>query len=133
MKYLFLAFTLLLSLLLITCEGGTESTTPQLAEGRWTGTLTPMNHPDMQNPIGYEVGYPGDSLRIQIVGPSLTAIPTYRPRLQGDTLYFAFDEPEEQVRLNCALAGTPSEGFAGRCVDATGKWARFMMRPPAAE
>ncbi len=113
--------------LLIACQPG-----PQLEEGRWSGTLTPMNHPEMMNPMGYEVSYEGDLLSIQIVGPDSSLIPTRNPRIENDSLYFQFDEPEEQVTLDCILARDkdPGEGFAGRCTDESGKWARFTMVPP---
>jgi hypothetical protein len=102
----------------------------RLAEGRWSGTLTPMNHPEMANPIAYDVDYEGDDLRIALVGPNGAALPTLDVRLTADTLYFAFDEPEENVLLRCALAHEETDRFAGRCTDASGKWARFTMLPP---
>ena len=102
----------------------------RLAEGRWSGTLTPMNHPEMENPIAYDVGYEGDDLRIDLVGPDGAALPTRDVRLTADTLFFVFDEPEENVPLRCALARDETDHLAGRCTDASGKWARFTMQPP---
>lgn len=102
----------------------------RLDEGRWTGTLTPMNHPEMANPVAYDVGYAGDTLRIALVGPGGGTLPTRDVRLTADTLHFAFNEPEEQVPLRCALGREPTGGFAGRCTDASGQWARFTMQPP---
>jgi hypothetical protein len=102
----------------------------RLAEGRWSGTLTPMNHPEMANPIAYDVGYEADALHIAVVGPEDTALPTRGVRLTADTLYFAFDEPEENVPLRCALGRENADHFAGRCTDTAGKWARFTMQPP---
>lgn len=115
---------LCLALLLAAC--GSSS---RLEEGRWTGALTPMNHPNMENPVTYDVSYAGDALAVYLVGPGGATVPTRDLLLTADTLYFTFDEPEENVPLDCAL-GREEDGFAGRCTDADGKWARFTMRPP---
>lgn len=113
-----------LALLLAAC--GSSS---RLEEGQWTGSLTPMNHPAMENPVSYDVRYAGDDLSIDLVGPGGAALPTRDVRLTSDTLHFTFDEPEEGVALDCAL-GRDDDGFAGRCTDVSGKWAHFTMRPP---
>lgn len=105
-------------------------TSSQLQEGRWTGALTPMIHPDMANPVAYDVRYEAGALHIDLVGPGGAAVPTRDVRLAADTLRFTFDEPEERVPLRCALGRDGAGGFAGRCADPTGKWARFTMRPP---
>lgn len=114
-------------LFLMSCQSST-----QLDEGYWTGTLTPMNHPEMSNPIGYEVTYSDDEINMNIVGPDSTLIPAKNIRMEDDTLRFQFQEPEEQVTLDCVLARheNPEEGFAGRCTDPIGQWARFTMIPP---
>ncbi|MCG2589049.1 hypothetical protein [Rhodohalobacter sulfatireducens] len=106
--------------------------TPDLREGLWTGTLTPMNHPEMENPINYEISYPSGSLSIDVISPDSSIIPTRNVQFENDTLYFQFDEPEEQVTLNCALGRMENlEGhFSGRCTDPNGQWAYFMMVPP---
>ena len=109
----------------------------RLAEGRWSGTLTPMNHPEMETPVGYEVRHADEGLSIVVIGPGGERVPARRPRLEGDTLTFSFVEPADQVLLTCTLARTrppdsPTAGFAGRCVDPTGKWAQFTMRRPEA-
>lgn len=102
-----------------------------LQEGRWTGDLTPMNHPDRTSPIAYDVDYSTGKLSIALVGPDGGAIPARDARLDADTLRFSFNEPEEGVPLRCALGGDGAGGFSGRCTDADGKWARFTMRPPS--
>ena len=104
-------------------------TAPSLQEGRWTGALTPMNHPDMATPVSYDVQYAGRSLSIALVGPGGDVLPTRQPRLSGDTLFFAFDEPDEHVSLSCALSEA-AIGYAGRCTAPDGKWARFTMVRP---
>jgi hypothetical protein len=103
---------------------------PPLDAGRWTGTLTPMNHPDMATPVAYDVRYDGGRLAVDLIGPNGTTTSTHAPRLVGDTLFFSFDEPEEQVRLDCALGRSDTGTYAGRCVDPSGKWARFTMVAP---
>lgn len=104
---------------------------PALPEGTWTGTLTPMNHPEMANPVAYEVRYLEDTLAIDLIGPNDSRITTRAVHLSADSLHYRFDEPEEGVTLQCAL-GCQSDGrFEGRCTDATGQWARFTMVPPA--
>lgn len=119
---------LLVALLLVGVTACTPSS-PSIESGQWTGTLTPMNHPDLHQPITYDVQSDDGALSIALVGPGGQAIPTRDVRLESDTLFFTFDEPEEQVPLDCALA-RDTEAFAGRCTDASGKWARFTMRPP---
>ena len=116
------------------CSSTSQNQSP-LAEGRWTGYLTPMNHPEMQNPVGYEVTYESKDLNIELVGPGAQPVPTKNPHVHGDTLYFSFSEPEEGVMLECRLASV-SEGeaaYKGRCIDPSGKWAVFAMIPPKAK
>lgn len=109
----------------------TPAAQPPLPEGTWTGTLAPMNHPEMKNAVTYEVGSPDGALAISLVGPGNTSIPTRDITLDTDTLRFTFDEPEEHVPLHCALGAQADDSYAGRCTDASGKWARFTMVPPA--
>ncbi|WP_234572386.1 hypothetical protein [Rhodohalobacter sp. 614A] len=125
MKFRFLV--VFFFILLSACQSA-----PQLQEGFWTGSLTPMNHPEMSNPMGYEVSYIDRALTIHIVGPDSSLIPTDNTRIENDTLFFQFIEPEERVTLDCALAQHESaeQGFSGRCTDQSGKWARFTMIPP---
>lgn len=118
------------SLLALVCLLAGCGTSPGIEEGRWSGVLTPMNHPDMANPVAYDVRHEGGLLAIDLIGPGGEGVATHNPRLEGDTLFFAFHEPEEQVRLECALGPDSMRGFAGRCVDASGQWARFTMEPP---
>lgn len=111
---------------------GTSSQSSRLQEGQWTGGLTPMNHPDMSMPLAYDVGYEGDALTLALSGPGGMEMPARDVALQGDTLHFVFDEPEEGVPLQCALGRQAAAGsLEGRCTDAEGKWARFTMTPPA--
>lgn len=97
-------------------------------EGTWTGTLTPMNHPDTATPLTYEMQSEDGTLLIDLIADE-TMLPTRDVHMEGDTLFFAFNEPEADVPLQCALGRDGSE-FTGRCADASGKWARFTM--PAA-
>lgn len=124
-------------LIAVACLLAACAATPEVEEGRWTGTLTPMNHPEMETPVGYDVRHADEGLSIVVIGPGGERMPARRPRLEGDTLTFSFVEPAAQVLLTCTLARTrapasPTAGFAGRCVDPTGKWAQFTMRRPAA-
>lgn len=107
------------------------SSQPDLVAGTWTGTLTPMNHPEMANPVTYSVRYPDGTLAIDPIGPGGAALPTRAIRHTTDSLHFAFDEPEERVTLHCALGPQPDDGFTGRCTDTVGQWARFTMVSPA--
>ena len=104
---------------------------PCLAVGTWTGGLAPMHHPDRVTPLTYRVGYDGDALTLAVGGPDGVAIPARDVALRADTLRFVFDEPEEGVPLRCALGAGEAGAFEGRCADASGKWARFTMTPPA--
>ena len=107
----------------------TCSTQPVLQEGTWTGGLTPMNHPDMVLPLTYEVSRVDGQWSI-VLKNGEAQTPTRTLKLEGDTLSFVFNEPEENVELTCALARRPDAGYAGRCTDAEGKWAHFTMIPP---
>lgn len=94
--------------------------------------MTPMRHPDMETPVAYRVAQDQGTLAVTLEGPNGTEVPLRDVTVDADTLRFVFNEPEEGVQLTCALAGTPVDGFAGRCTDADGQWARFTMRPPGA-
>ncbi|NBC64777.1 MAG: hypothetical protein GVY07_03805 [Bacteroidetes bacterium] len=120
-------FALTLLLFITACRPN-----PDLKVGLWTGTLSPMNHPEMENPINYKISYPSGSLSIDVISPDSSIIPTRNVQFENDTLYFQFNEPEEQVSLNCALGRTKSqEGhLSGRCTDPNGQWAYFTMIPP---
>jgi hypothetical protein len=72
---------------------------PALPEGTWTGTLTPMNHPEMNNPVAYDVRYVEDTLAIDLIGPNDSRIATRAVHLTADSLHYRFDEPEEGVTL----------------------------------
>jgi hypothetical protein len=88
-----------------------------------------MDHPEMANPVSYDVSYPGGVLAIALTGPGGETIPTRAVRLDDDTLRFVFNEPDADLPLTCAL-GRDGDGFAGRCTDPDGRWARFTMLPP---
>lgn len=120
-------YLLFVACLITACQPDSK---PKLQSGHWTGTLTPMNHPDMANPIDYEVSYKNDSLMLGIVGPDSTVIPTRVKRVEDDSLFFSFNEPEEQVLLDCAFGKKESGELAGRCTDSSGKWALLTMVPP---
>lgn len=109
----------------------TPASAPTLPEGTWTGALTPMNHPEMANPVTYDVRYPEGTLAIDLIGPDDSRIATRAVRLTADSLHYTFDEPEEGITLQCALGRRSGGHFDGRCTDAAGQWARFTMVPPA--
>ena len=120
---------LILSLLLAANTAQTRA--QDLQEGTWTGALTPMNHPEMATPLTYDVRHVGDSLAISFGMPgSPELMATREVALVADTLHFAFDEPEADVRLDCALGRQEDGSYAGRCADAEGKSATFTMIPP---
>jgi len=120
MRYVFLGITICL---LTGCQPNDK-----LKPGNWAGSLSPMNHPEMENPLTYDVSYVNGKLSIEIMGPDSTVMETRDPRVQNDTLYFSFEEPEEQVLLTCKMADKGNHTFAGRCTDESGKWAYFRMR-----
>lgn len=133
MKLRFLAVALCV---FTACGQKNDSTTElqaqdaQLKEGLWTGVIVPMHHPEQETPLSYVVTHPEEILSIAIVGPDGSLLLTRDARLDGDTLRFVFNEPEEGVELTCAL-GAVQGAYEGRCTDASGKWARFTMSPPA--
>lgn len=109
----------------------TAPSQPALQEGTWTGGLTPMNHPDRVLPLTYEVSRADDGSLSLTLGSGDTQTPTRDVILDGDTLSFVFNEPEENVELTCALGRQADAGYAGRCTDAEGKWGHFTMTPPS--
>ncbi|MGI9175040.1 MAG: hypothetical protein ACR2GR_06960 [Rhodothermales bacterium] len=118
-----------LTVLLIVCSAQTQA--QDLQEGTWTGTLTPMNHPERATPLTYDVRHAGDSLTITFALSDLPdSVVTRDITLTADTLSFAFNEPEADVLLRCALGRQEDQSYAGRCADAEGKWAAFTMVPP---
>jgi hypothetical protein len=90
-----------------------------------------MNHPEMANPVTYDVRYSEGTLAIDLIGPGGAQLQARAIRHTPDSLHFAFDEPEEGVTLQCALGHRADGHFDGRCTDAAGQWARFTMMPPA--
>ena len=102
----------------------------ELQEGNWSGHLTPMNHPEMSIPVNYSVTYTKSGLNISIIGSDGVPVKTENPRIARDSLLFAFNEPEEQVKLDCALVRNNEMDFTGRCTDSSGKWAEFTMVAP---
>ncbi|MDX1531809.1 MAG: hypothetical protein R3362_09815 [Rhodothermales bacterium] len=102
--------------------------------GTWTGTLTPMNHPDLHTPLVYEVGHEADGLTLAL-GPAEADVQVRAEdvRLDADALHFWFREPDAAVRLDCEFRRRDDGSYAGRCTDADGKYATLTMRPPTPE
>ncbi|MEO0557926.1 MAG: hypothetical protein AAF170_07060 [Bacteroidota bacterium] len=124
------SFVLLLGLALSACASTRSEAPTRLAEGTWTGTLTPMNHPDQNTPMRYRVAYLEEDLSIEMDWPGGDALPARDAELQEGMLTFGLIEPEGNASLQCNLARQPDGSFDGRCADAEGKWARFTMLPP---
>ena len=123
---------LLVSCLALAACATTQIQAPErLAEGTWTGALTPMNHPDQNTPMRYRVAYSDEGLSIEMEWPRGDALLGRDAELQEGMLTFGLIEPEGNVPLQCNLARQPDGSFDGRCADAEGKWARFTMLPPA--
>lgn len=123
------SYLVLLALLL--SAAACSSPDRALPEGTWTGGLVPMNHPEMETPIAYLVRHQGDELVLSLSGPDGSGtMATRAVRLAQDTLYFEFDEPEQNMPLRCALGRQLDGSFVGRCTDPSGQWARFSMIPP---
>jgi hypothetical protein len=99
-------------------------------EGLWTGGLASMNHPDRNTPLQYFVTRSDQGMAIQIRGPGDLRLPTTDVVASDGHLRFTFREPEGGVSLRCDLYEAATGVFDGRCTDATGKWARLIMRPP---
>lgn len=109
---------------------GCEKPPPTLEEGKWTGTIIPIAHPDQRTEVYYRVSYESQDLRIQIGTSETEARPVRAIQLTADSLRFIFNEPEADVELSCTF-GLQSNGvYEGPCADAAGKSAHFTMRPP---
>ncbi len=55
---------------------------PKLEIGQWNGSLSPMNHPEMKNPLIYAVSYDDERLEIEIIGPNKTTIKTENSKVK---------------------------------------------------
>lgn len=102
----------------------------QIPVGRWSGYLTPENHPEMQQPIEYEVRESDGVLSIAILSPDGMRYPARRVQLFESTLTFDWTEPEGPTPLSCTLTEQPDGSYAGPCTDPNGQSARFVMVPP---
>ena len=118
--------TVLLGILLLPACSAPET----LPDGRWTGSLTPMNHPEMRTPLSYTVSHPDGVLAISMDGPGGEGMPFINPVFELGSLSYAFIEPEGGNRLRCRLDQQPDATLEGRCTDPSGKWALFRMVPP---
>ena len=49
----------------------TQPPSRTLQAGTWTGSLTPMNHPDMALPLSYEVKQTGQTLAITLINEGM--------------------------------------------------------------
>ena len=101
-----------------------------LQEGRWSGSLSPGNHPEMSTPLEYDVENEGDRIVINIIGPDKSILETRDVTFTDNVLSFKFTEPEESVELTCNLTEDKDATYQGKCKDQEGKWALFKMVPP---
>ena len=114
----------------LTLTACTAADSPGLKPGIWTGSLTPMNHPDVSTPLSYSVTMSDATVSIDIEGPGGTSRPARAIEILTDRLLFVFDEPEQDVELECNLALVDEGKYEGRCTDSEGKWAFFRMEAP---
>lgn len=105
---------------------------PALAEGRWVGTLTPMNHSDRPMPVAFDIGTASGAPSVTLIGPGGATIDGRETSWDGTTLRFVFDEPEAGIPLTCEWPRQADGSLAGRCTDPEGKWARFEVSPAVA-
>jgi len=89
-----------------------------------------MNHPEMSIPVNYDVVYTESGLAITIIGANGVPARVENIYLKEDALLFTFNEPGEQVALECSLSKTEMNCFTGRCNDSSGKWAQFTLVHP---
>ena len=101
--------------------------------GTWTGSLTPQNHPDLHIPMTYSVEECAEGLKITLTSGqgNAGAVQARNVRVSAERVRFVFDEPEAEVPLTCRLERQRDGSFAGRCTADDGKYATFVMRPPA--
>jgi hypothetical protein len=105
---------------------------PTLLElGVWSGSLTPMHHPDAPTPLGIAVSGSVGSQAIEIRGPGDLVLPTHDVAVSEAGVVFSFLEPEADVPLRCDLRFDHGGTLTGRCTDPDGKWARLTLRPPS--
>ena len=87
----------------------------------------------MKNEVSYNVHNIEGELQIELTGPGGAPIQTDTPKLNNDSLFYPFNEPEGGVTLTCDLSRSETGTFEGRCTDLSGKWALFPMIPPKTE
>ncbi|HEX9658974.1 MAG TPA: hypothetical protein VGA18_01700 [Rhodothermales bacterium] len=109
---------------------GCDQPPPVLTEGKWTGAVVPLNHPDLRSEVYYRVSYEGQDLTILIGMMGMESRAAREVVVTTDSLKFVFDEPEGDVPLDCALGLHPTGNYEGLCADSAGKSAYFTMRPP---
>jgi hypothetical protein len=98
----------------------------QLATGTWSGSITAPNGQTVA--VTYEVARAGDSLTAKIVAP-MGDFPVSSFRVEGTHLRFSWDAGKA---ITCDLVVRPDAGYAGECVDDSGRGGQMIMLPPAA-
>lgn len=96
----------------------------QLAPGTWSGSITPPSGQTMV--VTYEVARLGDSLTARIIAP-MGEFPLRSLRLEDTHLRFSWDAGRE---ITCDLLARPDRGYAGECVDDSGRGGQMIMLPP---
>ena len=109
---------------------GCDQPPPLLPEGKWTGTIVPLNQPDLRSEVYYRVSYEGQALTIVIGMTGMESRAARDVVVTTDSLKFVFDEPEGDVPLECGLGLHSTGNYEGLCADSGGKSAYFTMRPP---
>lgn len=110
--------------------GDPSAEVPTLEEGKWTGTAMPMGHPEQRTELTYRISNTLDGINMTIGTTFNDGRPGRDVEMTVDTLYFVFDEHQQDVELHCALGLQPNGNYEGKCIDSDGKWTWFMMRPP---
>ena len=70
-----------------------QETPARLELGVWSGSLTPMHHPDAQTPLRFAVSESAGSVAIEIRGPDELVLPTHGVAVSEAGVVFSFFEP----------------------------------------
>jgi len=125
-----LSYLKVIGFLIISFASIISGSAQSLHLGDWTGTLTPMNHPDMHLPMKYIVSEDNDNVTLTLVTENGTTTEARNIKMTKSTLAFVFNETDANVELTCHFNKDKVGRYKGKCQDKMGKWGLFTMIPP---
>jgi hypothetical protein len=118
----------LVALAVLAMSGAAPAGAQELAQGTWTGTMTPPGGAAI--PVTYEVGESGGTLSVVMRSVEVEGEMAFNDvQIVGSELTFWW---EPGVRVDCTLLRTEAGSFEGSCSDGSGSSGegRLTMLPP---